>query len=63
MDLNTDDVFLWQNKVLTQIVDELAKKFYQLPQQLTEMHESPYQWYIALCKLSSSDHPTGFPPN
>lgn len=39
--LNTNDATLAQNKLLTQIVDELTKKLSKLPQQLKGMKEVP----------------------
>lgn len=41
MELNTNYAILEQNKLLTQIVDELEKKLYKLPQQLKYMGEIP----------------------
>lgn len=39
--LNTNDAILAQNKLLTQIVDELTKKLPKLPRQLKGMKEVP----------------------
>lgn len=41
IELNTNYSMLAQNKLLTQIVDELTKELSNLPQQLKEIYEMP----------------------
>lgn len=64
LELGMNDAILAQNKLLTQIVEELTKQLSKLPQQLKEMHSlagAPQQ--IAFCELCTRDHQTGvFPP-
>lgn len=63
LELSSNDAILVQNKLLTQIVEELTKQLSKLTQQLKEMHGTtckPQQ--IAYYELRTGDHPTGFCP-
>lgn len=63
LDLGANGTIIAQNKLLTQIVEELTKQLSKLPKQLKEMHEAsskPQQ--VAFCELCTGDHPTGFCP-
>lgn len=62
MELNTNDIILAQNKLLTLIVDELSKKLSKLTQQLKENHKAPKQRQITYYELCSCDYPIGFYP-
>lgn len=60
--LNTNEVVIAQNRLLTQTVNELIKKLSKRSQQLKEMHENLKQMHIKLLESCNKYHPTGFPP-
>ncbi|MCH83535.1 hypothetical protein A2U01_0004360, partial [Trifolium medium] len=59
LELDTSDVVLAQNKLLTNIVEELSKQM----SKLITLHEgSSKAKQVAVCELCTGDHPTGHCP-
>ncbi|KAF1868250.1 hypothetical protein Lal_00018770 [Lupinus albus] len=59
LDLNTSDVILAQNKIMTQQIEALTKQMSKLPQQLHVVQSAPSQQQVLRCDFCGDEHVTG----
>jgi len=57
--LNTADVLLAQNKILTQQIEQLTAQMAKLPQKLHAVHSYKSHNIPIMCDFCGGDHPNG----